>query len=330
MAKENWQKIKLLKLMDMLRDEATPEHPLTTEMIRDRLRAMGINSDKGTLTRDIGALKSFDYEIGVKQIGHEKGYFIEKANAETFKTAEVEIIIDAIEAANFIPVDQTNELREKVAALAGDRRQELLSTGAVCFNKRKHDNEAVYLNVSTIKKAIAARRKISFVYFDKDENNQRIYRKDRKRYVTDPMAVIWNEDNYYCMCFSSKYDGYTNYRVDRMDEVLVEKEEVSESAILPDDDIAAYTDQVFKMYGGPATEITIEFDRKLIGVIQDKFGEDTKIIRTGKDKCVASITVQVSPTFWGWLFQFVGEMTIVSPEQLRDDYKKRIFDAVNM
>lgn len=47
-------------------------------------------------------------------------------------------------------------------------------------------------------------------------------------------------------------------------------------------------------------------------------------------RCVASIKVQVSPVFWGWLFQFVGEMTIVSLEQLREDYKRRAFDAVNM
>ena len=76
------------------------------------------------------------------------------------------------------------------------------------------------------------------------------------------------------------------------------------------------------MYNGPTTDITIEFDDKLIGVIQDKFGEDTKIVRTLK--------VQVSPVFWGWIFQFVGEMSIVSPEQLKEDYKRRIFDAVNM
>lgn len=59
-------------------------------------------------------------------------------------------------------------------------------------------------------------------------------------------------------------------------------------------------------------------------------GEDTKIIRTGAYRCVASIKVQVSPVFWGWLFRFVGETTIVSPEQLREDYKRRAFDAVNV
>lgn len=75
-------------------------------------------------------------------------------------------------------------------------------------------------------------------------------------------------------------------------------------------------------------DITVEFKDSLISVIQDKFREDTKNIRTGKDRCVASIKVQISPASWGWLSQYVGEMTIVSPEQLREDYKRCVFDAV--
>lgn len=85
------------------------------------------------------------------------------------------------------------------------------------------------------------------------------------------------------MYFSSKYDGITNYSVDRMDEAEIEEDPVFDKAIIPDDDIAAYTEQVFKMYNGPTTDITIEFNDNLNRVIQDKFGEDTKIVRTSKD-----------------------------------------------
>lgn len=87
------------------------------------------------------------------------------------------------------------------------------------------------------------------------------------------MALIYNEDNYYLMCFSSKYESIANYRVDRMDEVQVEDEPVSEKAILPDEDITTYTDQVFRMYNDSAEDITVEFEDSLIGVIQDKYGE---------------------------------------------------------
>lgn len=60
------------------------------------------------------------------------------------------------------------------------------------------------------------------------------------------MASIYNKDNYYRMCFSSKYEGVTNYCVDRTDEVQIEDELVSKKAILPDKDIVTYTDQFLR------------------------------------------------------------------------------------
>lgn len=329
MTKDNWQKIKLLKMMDLLRTESSPKHPLTTERICSALIKQGINCDRKTLTKDIQTLRNYGYEVAVKQIGHEKGYYVPELKRD-FTLAEQKIIIDALQAANFITREKTDELITKVAELNLEQKEHILATSVVCFNKRKHSNEEIYDNVTVLEDALSKRKKASFVYFDRDENGERIYRKERQRYVVEPMALIFNEDNYYLMCYSAKYEGMTNYRVDRMDEVEIEDEAVSEKAIIPDDDIAAYTEQVFKMYNGPTTDITIEFDDKLIGVIQDKFGEDTKIVRTSKDRCVASIKVQVSPVFWGWIFQFVGEMSIVSPDQLKEDYKRRIFDAVNM
>lgn len=52
------------------------------------------------------------------------------------------------------------------------------------------------------------------------------------------------------------------------------------------------------------------FEDKLIGVVQDK--------------CIASVELQVSPTFWGWLFQFGRRMRILSPEKLMEEYHSKI------
>lgn len=66
------------------------------------------------------------------------------------------------------------------------------------------------------------------------------------------------------MCLSAKYDGVTNYRVDRMDEIEIEDEAISEKAIIPYDDIDAYTEQVFKMCNDPTTDVTIDFMLNLL------------------------------------------------------------------
>ncbi|MBO4391470.1 MAG: hypothetical protein J5825_11510, partial [Lachnospiraceae bacterium] len=66
MVKDNCQKIKLLKLIEMLRQESDPDHPLRTVVICKKLTKMGISCDRRTLSKDIGLLREFGYEIGSK------------------------------------------------------------------------------------------------------------------------------------------------------------------------------------------------------------------------------------------------------------------------
>lgn len=108
----------------------------------------------------------------------------------------------------------------------------------------------------------------------------------------------------------------------------MESEPVTPEAIIDDSDIAEYTKQAFKMYGGPVMDVTLQFDDKLIGVVQDKFGEQVSIVRTAPTTCVASVQLQVSPTFWGWLFQFGKQMSILSPESLVKEYRKKAKELV--
>ena len=74
------------------------------------------------------------------------------------------------------------------------------------------------------------------------------------------------------------------------------------------------------MFGGDLETVTLQFGNNLIGVVYDKFGENTKMVRVDEDTCSARVTVQISPTFWGWLFQFAGEMRITEPEYLIERY----------
>lgn len=326
MIKDNKQKIKLLQLNEMLRQESDPEHPLRTVVICDKLKALGITCDRRTLSKDIKVLREFGFDVKDKMIGHEKGYYVDRRG---FSVAELKIMIDAIQAASFVTKDKTDDLVYRIAAMGGTRKGDILKSNIVCFNTRKHTNEEIYSNVEVLEKALQAKTQASFFYFDLNEKGERVYRKEKKRYVVEPMVLIFNEDNYYLMCFSSKFDGITNYRVDRMEDVQVEKEPVTAGAIIDDSDIAEYTSQAFKMYGGPVIDTTLEFDDKLLGVVENKFREDINVVRTGADKLVASVQVQESPVFLGWLFEFGKQMKILSPESLVKQYKDKLKNMID-
>lgn len=318
MANQNCQKIKLLKLMELLQQETDEQHPLRASEICSRLVSIEISCDRRTLTKDINVLNEQGFEVMSVMMGHEKGYYIED---RSFSVPELKILIDAVQAATFITDKKTNELINKIAALGGSHRAEILKSNIVCFNTRKHSNESIYYSVNYLEDAIEKKKKVIFRYYDLNENGEKVYRREGHHYVVEPIALIFNEDNYYLICYSAKHDNTANYRIDRMDSVELIDEDVCEKALVLRESVAGYTDQVFKMYGGQPENITIEFNDRLIGVVYDKFGEDTKMLRLSDHTCAATVKVQVSPTFWGWLFQFGDQMKLRSPETLVEQYQ---------
>lgn len=315
----NCQKIKLLKMMEMFHCETDDAHPMTTSQICCRLKEMGISCERRTVARDVALLNSQGYEVMSRQSGHEKAYYIED---RTFSIPELKILMDAVQAASFITERKTAELSAKIAGLGGSHCAELLKSNMVRFNTRKHSNESVYYTIQFIERAIDRGSKLSFYYFDLDENRQRVYRKNKQRYVVNPMFLIFIEDNYYLRCYSEKYHAMTNYRVDRMEHVMEEIEEISTEARAQRLDPGEYTEQVFKMFDGEAQQVELAFDARLIGAVYDKFGEDISVVRTDAHTCRVQLVVRVSPTFFGWLFQFGKRMSILKPEGLRRRYRK--------
>lgn len=186
-------KIKLLKLWEMLSRETDEAHPLTTNEIVKRLEEMGIRCDRRTVTMDIDMLNECGYEVMSRFVGHNKAYYVAERG---FSTSELKILIDAVQAATFITDKKSDELIEKLAALGGNNRAELLTRNLVTFNTRKHTNEQVYYAVLNIETALLKKKKVSFFYYDLDENGEKQFRKDKARYVVDPIAMVMHEDNY--------------------------------------------------------------------------------------------------------------------------------------
>ena len=320
MAQDNCQKIKLLKLLELLRQETDEQHPLPTNTLCAKLGDMGITCDRRTLAKDIALLNDQGYEVMWTWVGKEKGYYIED---RSFSVPELKILIDAVQAASFITDKKTAELIDKIADLGGSHRADIMKSNMVCFNTRKHSNESIYYNIGYLEDAILQQKKVIFYYYDLNENGEKVYRNGHHHYVVEPIALIFNEDNYYLMVYSSRHNGTANYRVDRMDAVEIIEEPCGEKAVALRDEVAAYTEQAFKMFGGQLEDVALEFDRGLIGVVYDKFGESVKMIPSGENRCIATVKVRISPVFWGWLFQFAGQMDIISPARLNEEYKQQ-------
>ena len=320
----NPQKIKLLKLYEILRQHTDEDRPLSTNQLCAMLEEEGITCDRRTLAEDIDILNANGFEVLRRRTRYAMLFYIVDRR---FDFAEVKILIDAIQAASFITPQKTKELTDKVASLAGSHKAAVLKENLVTFNTRKHTNEAIFYTVDTLERALQQKQKASFQYFDLDENGNRVLRKKSERYVVNPVGLVYHEDNYYFVTYHETHEATVNYRVDRIANAQVEDEAVAEQAIALSDKLGVYTERIFKMFNGPRATVELQFDRRLIDAVHDKFGESVEIIACKHEQCSVKVEVLVSPVFFGWCFQFGKSMKILSPDSVAlemKDHAKRV------
>lgn len=326
MATSNYQKIKMLKLIEMLRRDADEANPLTTEDICRRLIAMEISCDRRTVTNDIELLNQYGYEVHSRMVGHKKGYYLTN---RSFSDSELRLIVAAVQAADFITEKKSDELTDKLAFLGGDSRAEQIKNCLVRMNPRKHTNEQVYETVQSIETAILGGKKISFSYTDFDEKGERVYNDGNSSCTVDPIALVLHDDIYYLLAYSTKNRKKNLYRIDHIDTVEIEDTPISVKAVEMQTDCDAHVERAFKAFAGKTVRVTLEFDHSLIGCIYDKFGDDTRISAssTASKRFRATVSASIGPAFFGWIFQFMGGIEIISPKALRQDYAERIIAA---
>lgn len=313
MGKPNRQKAKLLLLMEMLSRDSDEEHPLTTRELLNRLEKKEISCDRRTLSIDMADLNALGYQVCSMMIGHEKGYFMAKSQ---WSVPELRVLMDAVQAAEFIPPEQSDAMSEKLSALGGSHKAELLLNSTVMFNARKHTNAEIMDTVGVLDSAIVSGSQVSFCYFDLNEERERVYRKDGARYTVEPVGLVMARERYYLTAISPDREGVSSYRVDRMHDAREENMPISHQAAKARKHLPELTQQTFKMFAGNTEVVTLEFEEQLIGCVFDQFGEDARITRKEDGTCRARVKVQISPTFFGWLFQFGSGMKLTQPQRV--------------
>jgi predicted DNA-binding transcriptional regulator YafY len=327
----------------MLSRRTDEDNPLSTEQILDLLSASGISTERRALLRDVELLNRHGYEI--KSFKRHSHYFY--VADRPFDIPELRVLIDAVQAASFIPETQTKRLIDRIADLAGAHRAELLKKNIVCFDTAKHSNKYVLYTIDALTSAIEQRKKASFLYFGLAPDRGKVYRKSGGRYLVNPLALIYTDDEYYLTCYSDKYRDLCNYRIDRMERVEVETAAIAPAPEYENFNINAYKRQAFSMFGGELKEVTLTVADACLDAILDKFGEQVPLTRieTPADKVTVpadisktptaryfrvTVPVQVSPTFYAWCLTSFGQIKITAPDDVVRgfrEYRERVIAA---
>ena len=306
---EKGQRLKLLKIWEILRQETDKDHTLTTSDLLERLETIGIKCDRRTLYADIKALNDNGYKVNcIRRMANE--YYVEKRE---FSLAEIHILMDAVQAATFITEEKTAQLVDKIAELAGSRKAEAIKQNVVSFNTVKSINEEVFNSVSTISLALERGKKIEYLYFDYDIGKHRVYRKESKVYKVNPVATIFSDDKYYLLCYDDKHGNLAHYRIDRMADVKLSTEDITLSKLSEIYNVQKHKNQLFGMYNGEECNVTFEADNSLIDMVLDKFGFNIHLKSCGDHSFCFSAAVQLSPVFIGWCCSFGNMLQVIAP-----------------
>jgi predicted DNA-binding transcriptional regulator YafY len=316
--------MKLLYLIELFTKQTDEHNHITINDMIQALATVSIKAERKSLYSDIQILRRFGLDIE-QTYGRNSSYYL--ASRE-YELAELKLLVDAVQSSHFITQKKSNELIDKLSTLTSAHQAKQLKRQVNVVDKPKSINESIYYNVDAIHSALSQGRKISFKYFDYDQDKKRSYRKSGSFYTETPLTLCWNDEKYYLICFNSSHQGLANYRVDRMSSVSV-SEEPADSYSRRQFNVNDYIRQTFGMFGGETVSARLRFDNSLRNVVLDRYGNSLKFlpVAAGKnddltitDSCFEiEVKVTSSPVFLGWMAGFGKKAEIIRPENLRQE-----------
>lgn len=318
MAKSQNQKMKLTYLSEILCKYTDEEHPMSVAEMISHLEEMGVHAERKSIYDDLECLRQYGMNI-VTAPGREKKCYLAE---NIFQLPELKVLADSVAASRFITEKKSRELIKKLGSLTSVYRSRSIQRQVYVNNRPKHSNESIYYNIDPIHRAISDNRKIKFRYFDYNREKKKTFRRNGEYYHASPFVLVYHNDNYYLIGKCEQHEApLSQFRVDKM----YGTELLSECREKPAEDVREHITRTFDMFGGAKCDVELSCELSLVGIMTDRFGKDIPILPDeSPDRFRIRIPAEVSPVFWGWIFQFGPQVKILSPESLAREYLDRM------
>jgi predicted DNA-binding transcriptional regulator YafY len=319
------QKLRLLYIIDILSRKSDEEHPLSATDIMDFLRDnYGIECERKTVYDCIENLNNYGYEIIKSQ--SPRGYFM---TPYYFEPAELRLMIDAVQSADFISAKKTKALIKKFSAFASEYQYKRIEKQVYIDNRNKCANENLFIVIDIISSAILSKKQIEVVYRRRKIVDGKNAKYEEKTMVINPYALIWAEDHYYLVGNYSKYDNLIHLRIDRLKSVKVLDTYARHfSEVSPYQtyfDIADYSNKHLSMFSGDIKPVEMICNNSMIEDFIDQFGEKVNMRHFDDDNFIARVDVAVTDGLVAWIMQYGSKIKVKSPKEL----KNMIIDKTN-
>ena len=211
-------KNRTLLVLQYLWEKTDEQNSASLSEIISYICSQGLPSpDPRSIKRDIEDLLDFGIDI-VCERKQQNQYSIVSRN---FDTAELKLLIDAIQSSRFITPQKSKNLISKLSVFVNPDQRDLLNRQLYLENRMKSGNEQILINVDKLYTAITREKKVSFTYFDFSSSKKRIHRHKGRIYRVSPYDMMWSNDNYYFTAYDDREKEVHIYRADRVDNLEI-------------------------------------------------------------------------------------------------------------
>lgn len=315
-------------LLDIMRRKSDESHPLTLSQIEALMAEKGHEQVRQSTIACLETLAGCGCDIRKVEESSPASYYLGKREIET---EDAETIADMLASSRYITQQQAQEITDRCCWSLSEYERDKIASSAVYVGERRTESDIDWShNPRLIRRALENGSDISFKYIEYNAQGLAVEKHDRKTYVCAPLALLYVGGTYYVKATEDGVKAKT-YRVDHMRNLEATSPTIDASELREKLDIAKLTERTFSMYeasDGKDRDVELLVEPKSISSVIDYF-KDRKSCNMrcsdldGKHMSV-TVTVQPSPTFFGWVAQYLGGVKIAAPDDIRRRFNEEV------
>lgn len=317
------QKLKLIYVLDILKEYSDEEYPLSAPDIAKHLEKYGICAERKSIYDDIACLEQYGCDI-IKTSAPKAGWFI---GDREFEIPEIYLLCDAVRSAKFISAKKTRELLSKLHSMLSVHQRQRNKNAVFFASADKCGNESLYYNIDKISSAIELSKQIKLTYALRKLSASGEIVKNSKNMLINPYALTWQDDYYYLIGNYAKYDNLIHLRLDRIVSVEITDtparhfSEVSEYTEFFN--TADYTKKLFGMFSGQLLDIELKCSNSITEQLLDRFSENIFIKKMSDTHFRFTTKAVISDALVTWIINYGKDITVLKPDILKEMVKER-------
>ena len=304
-------------ILDILKEYSDSEHRLLQQDIIDLLESnYGISCERRAVKNNIVSLQEMGYDIA-----SQKGYYL---RTRDFTDAELRLLIDGVFTSGAITDREAHQLVKKLERYSNRYFKAHVSHIHSTSSGKNAENRNVMDSIAAIDEAISKGKKISFSYLQYGIDFK-LHPKRSIRYVVSPYQMISNKGKYYLIGNYDEYDDVSHYRLDRITDVEILKENRKPIKTIKGLEkglnISDYIAEHVYMYSGESIHIKIRTNETLMDALIDGFGKDFRVSFGEEDDIIVNLKCNPDAFFY-WAMQYGQNIEVLEPQSMRERIKK--------